>query len=88
MVKGNRYTREVLLTFLGMCGVLASPEHPGYANGFVPYRDRDAPGRRYLYGRYPLWWWRASDEVDDNVLRQILSRTLVRLIERNVSGGR
>lgn len=72
MVKGNTAERAVLLDILGVCGVLGTGEHPGYATAFVAAADRELPARRYVDQSYPVCWWKGRDGVDEDALRLLL----------------
>jgi hypothetical protein len=68
MIKGNKAERDVLIGILGVCGILRTAEHPGYATSFVRSCDRALPGRRYVDQDYPACWWTASDGVNAQAL--------------------
>lgn len=72
MIKGNKDERDTLMQILGLCGILRTPEHPGYATSFVPHDQRTGPSQRFWFGSYPIWWWTAADGVDDEALRLFL----------------
>jgi hypothetical protein len=72
MVKGNSGEREGLLTILGACGILATADHPGFTDRFIPYSEQELPSQRFVFGVYPVCWWRASDGVNDDALLQFL----------------
>jgi hypothetical protein len=72
MVRGNTDERAALLDILGVCGVLRTREHPGYATGFVAAADRELPPRRYVDRSYPVCWWKGRDGVDEDALRLFL----------------
>lgn len=57
-IPGNKAERAVLLDILGVLGVLETPEHRGYAEGFVRAEDRVLPPLRYVEQEYPACWWR------------------------------
>ncbi|WP_199421983.1 hypothetical protein [Actinotalea solisilvae] len=70
--ESNAARRESLLAVLGVCGVLAAPDHPGFATTFVPFRDRqDRPtGRSDV--PYPACWWRGEFGIDETVAARLL----------------
>lgn len=72
MLKGNKSERDNLIGILGVCGILGTAHHPGYATSFVPYHDRKLPGRAYIDQEYPACWWTAEDGVNDEALRTFL----------------
>ncbi len=63
-IKSNKAERSVLLDILGVCSVLQTPEHYGYAEGFVRAEDRVLPPLRFVEQAYPVCWWTAEDGVD------------------------
>jgi hypothetical protein len=72
MIKSNKYERDNLLEILGLCGILGTRRYPGYADEFIPADRRAEPGQRFLFGRYPVWWWTAADGINAAALRQFL----------------
>jgi len=72
VVKGKTAEREVLLDILGVCGILRTPEHSGYATRFVTAIERVLPARSYVPRSYPVCWWTGHNGVDDNALRMFL----------------
>jgi hypothetical protein len=52
-IKSNKAERAVLLDILGVCSVLETPAHRGYADAFVLARDRVIPPLRYVEQAYP-----------------------------------
>lgn len=73
MVKGNAAERRVLLEILGVCGVLATSEHPGYLDRFVPHDERQRPSHHFVDDTYPVCWWRGSDGVNTRAVRACLA---------------
>ena len=63
-LKANKAERAVLLDILGVCSVLETTEHRGYAERFVRYADREFPNKRYVEHVYPACWWSAADGVN------------------------
>lgn len=72
MIKGNNAERGVLMQILGLCGILRTTDHPGYADSFVPYSQRAEPPLRFPFRRYPIWWWTAAYGVNDDAIRLFL----------------
>lgn len=56
----NKAQREVLLDILGICGILASPGHPGFLDTWVPPRARTLPPASKIDWLYPVAWWRGG----------------------------
>lgn len=67
-LRSNKAEREVVLDILGVCGVLETAEHRGYAERFVPARLRELPPLRFVERVYPVCWWRGSDSVNRQAL--------------------
>lgn len=76
VVKGSVAEREVLLDILGVCGILQTPEHPGYATRFVPFRDRVLPTRTYVPRAHPVCWWTGGNGVNMDALRMFLPQLI------------
>ena len=62
-LKGNKAERGVLIDILGVCSVLETTAHRGYAERFVRYADREIPGKRFVEHVYPACWWTRADGV-------------------------
>jgi hypothetical protein len=71
-VKGNKAEREVLLDILGICGVLDTDDHRGFAKAFVPWSARDLPPQRFVDRAYPACWWRAAAGVNADAVKSVL----------------
>ena len=69
-LNGNTDERGVLLDILGVCSVLETTTHRGYADRFVRYADRDLPGKRFVERVYPTCWWTAADGVNREPLKR------------------
>ena len=67
-IRSNKAEREVLIGILGLCGVLATQEHPGHFPHFVPYAEREAPARRFVDMAYPACWWQGDDGLNDEAI--------------------
>jgi hypothetical protein len=74
MLKGNKAEREILIGILGVCGILGTAEHPGYAKSFIRSCDREIPGRRFVDQEYPACWWTAADGINAEALETFLPR--------------
>lgn len=61
-----------MIGILGVCGILQTAAHHGYANAYVSKCDRQLPGRRYVDQDYPACWWTAEDGVNDEALQVFL----------------
>jgi len=56
MLKGNKAGREVMMDISGICSILDTGEHHGYAYGFVSAVQRDLPPYRFVDRAYPACW--------------------------------
>lgn len=74
LLKGNHAERTGVVDILGVCGILATSDHPGYDRRFVQYRDRRAPPHRFVDLSYPTSWWRGSAGLDERAVRDFLPR--------------
>jgi len=72
MVKGNKAERENMLDVLGVCGILQTPEHHGYSQEFIPATHREYPPLRFVERTYPVSWWKGSNGVNNEALRQFI----------------
>jgi hypothetical protein len=66
--KSNKPERDIVVGILGLCGILGTPAHPGYQQGFVPSSARELPPRRFVDMLYPACWWRRSDGICQQAL--------------------
>jgi hypothetical protein len=66
--ESNKTERDKVLCILGLCGILGTPAHPGYMRKFVPYSERDLPGRRFVDMQYPACWWQRSDGINQEAV--------------------
>ncbi|WP_328332237.1 hypothetical protein OHA70_13525 [Kribbella sp. NBC_00382] len=71
--KSNKSQRRNLLDILGVCGVLETAGHRGYADNWVDYCDREQPSRAYVESTYPVSWWTGADGVNERNARLFLS---------------
>lgn len=69
-LKGTKAERRVLVDILGVCSVLETTAHRGYAERFVHYADRAIPGKRFVEHVYPACWWTAADGVNREPLKR------------------
>jgi hypothetical protein len=64
----NKPEREIVVNILGLCGILATPAHPGYLRRFVPCSARDLPPRDTDL-EYPVCWWRRSHGINQEAVK-------------------
>ncbi len=69
-LKSNKAERDTIIAILGFCGILATPEHPGYSDAFVPARERHLPDRHFVDMEYPACWWSGRIGVNQSKLRE------------------
>jgi len=74
MLKGNKTEREVLMDILGICSILDTSEHHGYAHAFVPAIQRDLPPYHFVDRAYPACWWRAAAGINMDAVNEVLPR--------------
>ncbi|QOK91960.1 hypothetical protein HF908_11015 [Ralstonia pseudosolanacearum] len=75
-LKANQQERNQVVEILGLCGILGTPEHPGYFEAFVPYTKRVLPSRRFVDMAYPACWWTSSSGIDQDRLHALFSHVL------------
>lgn len=72
LLGGNKDTRRVLLEILGVCGILAPADHPGYNRGYIPACERELAPGHHMDTAYPACWWRARDGINREALATFL----------------
>lgn len=72
LIKGNKAERSVLMDILGICGILDTADHRGYAEAFVPFADRRLPPYRFVDSAYPACWWQAAAGINLRAVNEIL----------------
>lgn len=75
-LKSNKAERDQLIAILGLCGILGTPEHPGFAEHFVPSSDRQLPDRRFVDMAYPACWWSGAVGVNQARLQALFGYVL------------
>jgi hypothetical protein len=58
--KSNKAERDNVIGILGICGVLATPKHPGFLTSFPDYSSQTLPDRHFVDMAYPACWWTRS----------------------------
>jgi hypothetical protein len=69
LLPSNKAEREILINILVHCGILSTPGHPSYFDGFIPESERMIPSYRNVDMAYPACWWRGRDGIDRTALR-------------------
>lgn len=75
-LKSNKAERDVIVAVLGYCGILGTPEHPGFSGSFVPYCDRKLPDRRFVDMPYPACWWSGKVGINQAALGEFFGHIL------------
>lgn len=68
ILKSNKSERDTLVAILGFCGIIATPEHPGYAARFVECRQRLTPPSHFMEMKYPACWWKRPNGINREAL--------------------
>jgi hypothetical protein len=68
VLPSNKDERGIFLDIMGVCGVLETPEHRGYAQQFIRAAQRELPPLRFVERSYPVCWWRGSNGVNRDAL--------------------
>ncbi|MES2945863.1 MAG: hypothetical protein V4772_23595 [Pseudomonadota bacterium] len=75
-IKANKAERDVVVGILGYCGILGTPQHPGFSAGFVPARQRCLPDRHFIDMAYPACWWHGELGIDQGLLQDYFGHLL------------
>lgn len=75
-LKSNKAERDQLIAILGIAGVLDTPEHPGFADEFVPNSARVLPDRHFVDMPYPACWWDGSVGLNRERLQALFGTAL------------
>lgn len=75
-LRSNKAERDQLIGILGLCGVLGTSKHPGFGEQFLPAYQRTLPDRHYVDMAYPACWWRGSDGLNEDRLRDVFGHVL------------
>jgi hypothetical protein len=76
VLKSNKAERDCIVAILGYCGILGTPDHPGFAAGFVPAGKRHFPDRRFVDMPYPACWWSSDIGINEGRLRDFFGHIL------------
>lgn len=76
VLRSNKNERDVIVAILGFCGILETPEHPGYSSRFVPAAERSLPDRRFVDMSYPACWWRSDIGINRRWLSEYFAHVL------------
>ena len=75
-LKANKAERDVIISILGFCDVLAGPSHPGFSDTFIPANGRPLPDRRFVDMAYPACWWSGDIGVNEARLEEYFAHVL------------
>lgn len=76
LIKSNKAERDIIVAILGYCGILGTPEHPGFTDSFIAARERRIPDRRFVDMPYPACWWQGTVGVNEEKLRKYFGHIL------------
>jgi hypothetical protein len=74
--KSNKSERDILVSILGYCGVLAIPGFPGFFEKFAPAKQRVLPHHHFVDVPYPACWWRSEYGIDKSRLNDYFGHML------------
>lgn len=75
-LKSNKAERDQVIAILGICGILATEDHPGFVKEFRESNRRALPDRRFVDMAYPACWWTGSDGVNEVRLHEVFGHVL------------
>lgn len=75
-LKSNKAERDVIVAILGYCGIIATPEHPGFSDNFIPPVSRELPDRHFVDMPYPACWWRRENGINLPNLKKYFGHVL------------
>ena len=75
-LKSNKAERDVLIAIFGFCGILETPDHPGYTDCFIPIDQREIPDRHFVDMPYPACWWQGEVGINQARLREYFGHVL------------
>jgi len=76
VLKSNKAERDIFIAILGFCGILGTPEHPGFSDSFVPVIQRELPDRHFVDMSYPACWWRGEVGINQSRLQEYFGHVL------------
>jgi hypothetical protein len=76
VLDSNKAERDRVVAILGFCGVLENAERPGYRRRFIPFAERGLPSRHFVDMPYPACWWRGSDGVNLEAVKETFGHLL------------
>lgn len=76
ILKSNKSERDVLIAIFGFCGILGTPQHPGFTDSFVPVNQRELPNRHFIDMPYPACWWQSEIGINQSRLHEYFGYVL------------
>lgn len=75
-LKSNKAERDMMIAILGYCGILATQEHPGFSDNFIPAASRSLPHRHFVDMAYPACWWGRDTGLNSLKLQEYFGHAL------------
>jgi hypothetical protein len=76
IIKSNKSERDMLIAMLGYCGILGTPDHPGFSGGFVGFSKRRLPDRHFVDMAYPACWWNGETGINQAMLHEYFGHVM------------
>jgi hypothetical protein len=64
LFKSNKAERDILISILGYCSILETPEHKGFLKYYTYFVDRQPPPQHFNDWSYPISWWKRKDCIN------------------------
>ncbi|HEY4092703.1 MAG TPA: hypothetical protein VGN46_14415 [Luteibacter sp.] len=74
--KSNKAERDIVISILGICDILADANHPGFSDVYLPTTNRPEPNRRFTDMPYPASWWTGSIGINEARLQERFGHVL------------
>lgn len=75
-LRSNKNERDILVSILGFCDVLADQAHPGFSDAFIPVDQRRLPDRHFVDMAYPACWWNRGVGINEARLEEYFGHAL------------
>lgn len=76
ILKSNKAERDGIVAALGYCGVLVTPGHSNFSDGFVAANRRPLPDRRFVDMPYPACWWNSASGISSERVDVVFGHVL------------
>ncbi|MBQ4522006.1 MAG: immunity 26/phosphotriesterase HocA family protein [Lachnospiraceae bacterium] len=80
VLPANKNEIYVVLSVLSACGVFDTPEHKGYADGFVLEQDKEFVYEYDIF--YPLHFWRGKHGINYDAVKQMFGELAGDLLDK------